>query len=105
MKFGQVIEYIKRIIFLQLNAENQAERLVPDLYISGESKWFTASFQHISIVLNLVCNKNKFYIKYKIKMVIKINLRQKKRKIKYYNNNSNENNRNNSKDNKAKTVR
>ena len=31
MKFGQLIEYNKRIIFLQNQAENEAGRLVPDL--------------------------------------------------------------------------
>ena len=33
MKFGQLIEYNKRNIFLQNYAENEAGRLVPDLFL------------------------------------------------------------------------
>ena len=33
MKFGQLIEYNKRNIFLQNYAENNARRLVPDLFL------------------------------------------------------------------------
>ena len=33
MKFGQLIEYDKRSIFLQNYAENQAGRLVPELFL------------------------------------------------------------------------
>ena len=33
MKFGQVIEYNKRNTFLQNHAENEAERLVPDMFL------------------------------------------------------------------------
>ena len=56
MKFGQVIKYNKRNVFLQNYAEN--EKLVPDLFfwnifIWDKGKWSTA------IVLNLVYNKNK----------------------------------------------
>ena len=34
MKFGQIIEYNKINIFLKNHAENEAERLVPDLSLS-----------------------------------------------------------------------
>ena len=33
MKLGQLIEYNKRNIFLQIYAENKAKRLVPDLFL------------------------------------------------------------------------
>ena len=33
MKFGQLIEYSVRNIFLQNHAENEAGRLVPDLFL------------------------------------------------------------------------
>ena len=33
MKLGQLIEYNKRNIFLQIYAENKARRLVPDLFL------------------------------------------------------------------------
>ena len=36
MKLGQLIEYNKRNIFLQNYAENQAGRLVPDLFLFFE---------------------------------------------------------------------
>ena len=36
MKFGQVIDYNKRNIFLQNYAENEARRLVPDLFLFFE---------------------------------------------------------------------
>ena len=32
MKFGQLIEYNKRNIFFENHAENEAGRLVPDLF-------------------------------------------------------------------------
>ena len=33
MKFGQIIEYNKRILFLKYYAESEARRLVPDLFL------------------------------------------------------------------------
>ena len=33
MKFGQLIEYIARNIFLQNNAENESGRQVPDMLL------------------------------------------------------------------------
>ena len=33
MKFGQLIEYNKRNIFFKNHAENEARRLVPDLFL------------------------------------------------------------------------
>ena len=33
MKFGQLIKYNKRNILLQNHAENEAGRLVPDLFV------------------------------------------------------------------------
>ena len=48
MKLGQLIESNKRNIFLQKLAENEAGRLVPDLFIFkksliwGDTKWSAA---------------------------------------------------------------
>ena len=36
MKFVQVIEYNHRNIFLQSNAENEARKLVPDIFLFFE---------------------------------------------------------------------
>ena len=36
MKFGQLIEYIVKKIFLKNHAENEAGRLVPDLFLFFE---------------------------------------------------------------------
>ena len=36
MKFGQLIEYNKRIFFFKNYAENEACRLVPDLFLFYE---------------------------------------------------------------------
>ena len=33
MKFGQLIEYITRNLFLKIYAENEARRLVPELFL------------------------------------------------------------------------
>ena len=33
MKFGQFIEYIMRIIFFKNHTENEAGRLVPDIFL------------------------------------------------------------------------
>ena len=49
------------------HAENEAGRLVPDLFLffkkvlSGHSNWSAAWFQNMSIVLKLAYNKNKFH--------------------------------------------
>ena len=60
MKFGQLIEYNKRIFFFKNYAENEACRLVPEFFlflkkslIWGETKWSAAYFRYISIALNL----------------------------------------------------
>ena len=48
MKFRHLIEYNQEIFLLKDNAQNEAARLVPDLFfffflnfILGESKWFS----------------------------------------------------------------
>ena len=46
------------------NAENQAWRLVPDLFLffqKVKSKWSEAWFPYISIALKLAYNKNKLH--------------------------------------------
>ena len=37
MKFGHLIEYYKKIFFFRNQAENVAERLVPDLFLKKKS--------------------------------------------------------------------
>ena len=68
MKLGQLIEYNKRGTFFKNYAENEAGRLVWDLFlffwkslIWGESKWSAAKFRYISIALNLQYNESKLY--------------------------------------------
>ena len=39
MKFGQLVEYNKRNIFSQNDAENEAGGLVPDLFFFGRA-WY-----------------------------------------------------------------
>ena len=58
----------KQLLFKNLNPENEAGRLVPDLFlffrksfIWGKIKWFAAYFQYNSIALNLAYNKNNLY--------------------------------------------
>ena len=41
MKFGQLIEYNKRNIFFKNYAENQARRLVPDLFLKASGQFAT----------------------------------------------------------------
>ena len=38
MKFGQLIEYDKRNIFLKNNAENEDGRLVPEFFLFSKKK-------------------------------------------------------------------
>ena len=68
MKFGQLIEYNKRNIFLQkLCRKWGRETSSRPLFIFwksliwGESKWSAASFRYISIALNLPNSKSKLY--------------------------------------------
>ena len=66
MKFGQLIEYNKRNIFLPKSCKNETVRLVSDFYFKksstwGKIKWSAAWFQYISISLKLGIQKNKFY--------------------------------------------
>ena len=68
LKFGQVIVYNNGNIFLQKSCrkwgrETSSRPLFVFLksFIWGKSKWSVASFQSLSIVLNLVNNKNKIY--------------------------------------------
>ena len=65
MKFGQLIEYNKRNIFLQKVcwkwSKETSSKPVSFFYKSltwGESKWSAAYFQHILIALDLPYNRN-----------------------------------------------
>ena len=66
MKFGQLIEYNKKNIFLQKlcrkwGRETSSRPLLifKKCLIWGKSKWSATYFQYILIALNLGCNKNK----------------------------------------------
>ena len=68
MKFGQLLEYNKRKIFLQKlcrrwDRETSSRLLFifKKCLIWGKSKWSAAYFQYISIALSLGYNKNKLY--------------------------------------------
>ena len=68
MKFGQLLEYNKRKIFLQKlcrrwDRETSSRLLFifKKCLIWGKSKWSAAYFQYISIALSLEYNKNKLY--------------------------------------------
>ena len=70
MKFGQLLQYNKRNIFLQkLCGKWGRETSFRPLFIFlkscilSKSKWSALYFQYISIALNFACNKN---IQYKI---------------------------------------
>ena len=65
MKFGQVIEYNSRNMFLHLwfrkwgSETSSRPFFVLKLFIWGKSKWSAANFQSLSIFLNLANHKNK----------------------------------------------
>ena len=66
MKFGQLIEYNKRNIFLQKSCRKWGREtssrplcFFKKSIIYGKSKFSAAKFQYISVVFNLACNKNK----------------------------------------------
>ena len=67
MKLGQLIEYIKRNIFLQTlcrkwGSQTSSRALIlKKCSIWGKSKWSTVTFQYILTALNLQYNKNKLY--------------------------------------------
>ena len=68
MKFGQLIEYNKRNIFLQKSCRKwgreTSSRPLFGFYksfILGKSKWSAAWFHYISIALKLAYNKNKLF--------------------------------------------
>ena len=67
-KFGQLLEYNKRNIFLQKlcgkwgnETSSRPLFIFKKSLIWGESKWSGAYFQLISLALNLQYNKNKLY--------------------------------------------
>ena len=68
MKFGQLIEYNKRNIFLQKLCKKWCQEtssrplsIFKKSLTWGESKWPAVKFQYISIAVNLSYNKNKLY--------------------------------------------
>ena len=52
MKFGHLIEYYKKIFFFRNQAENVAERLVPDLFFFKKKVLYEVK----AIDLQLSCN-------------------------------------------------
>ena len=70
MKFGQLIEYNKRNVFLQKSCKKWGSEASSTLFFFfflkknfkwGKSKSSSAWIQHISIAFNLAYNKNKLY--------------------------------------------
>ena len=65
MKFGQLIKYNKGNTFLQNHAENEAERLVQDLFLFFKKVLFEVKLSgpqfSFNIVLNFAYIKNKLY--------------------------------------------
>ena len=68
MKLGQLMEYNTRNIFLQKlcrkwgwGTSSRPLLIFKKCLIRGKSKWSAASFQYISIALNLGYNKNTLY--------------------------------------------
>ena len=68
MKFGQLLEYPKRIIFLKKlcrkwGRETSSRPLFVfwKSFISGKGKWSAAWFHYISIALKLAYNRNKLF--------------------------------------------
>ena len=68
MKFGQLVGYNKRNIFLQKLCQKWGRKTSSRYFfifwkslIWGESKWSAAYFGYSSIALNLPYNKNKLY--------------------------------------------
>ena len=67
IKFGQLVEYYKRNIFVKYHAENEAGRLVPELFLFFKKVLFEVKASDlqlgfnilVSIALNLACNKSK----------------------------------------------
>ena len=64
MKIGQLIDIPRKTFFFKNHAENEAGRLVPELFLffkkalyKSKSKWSATWFHLISIVLNLAYNK------------------------------------------------
>ena len=66
MKFGQLIESTIDVFFFKNHAENEARRIVLDLFsfvwktYEVKANGLELSF-NILMVLNLVCDKNKMY--------------------------------------------
>ena len=62
MKFGKLIKYNERNIFLQKSCRKWgSETTSRPRFIRGKSKWPPAWLQYISIALNLAYSKNKQY--------------------------------------------
>ena len=68
MKFGQLLEYNKRNIFLKNITENEAGKLVPDPFLDFKKSLYYVkasglqlSFNIFLIDFNLICDKNKLY--------------------------------------------
>ena len=53
MKFGQLIEYNKRNIFLQNHAEREPGRLVPDLFLFFEKALHEVKASDLQLSLNM----------------------------------------------------
>ena len=64
MKFGQVIQYNKRNIFIEISAGNEGGRLVRDFFCLFKKVWYEVKASGVSyklIVLNLAYSKCELY--------------------------------------------
>ena len=53
MKFGKVIEYNKRNIFFKNHGENEAGRLVPDLFLPFKKALYEKKASVLQFVFNI----------------------------------------------------
>ena len=54
MKFGQVIEYNKTVFFFKKHAENEAERLVPDLLLFFRKALYEVEASVLQLSFNIL---------------------------------------------------
>ena len=54
MKFGQVIEYNKAVFFFKKHAENEAERLVPDLLLFFRKALYEVEVSALQLTFNIL---------------------------------------------------
>ena len=53
MKFSQLIEYNRRNIFIQKHAQNEAVRLVPDLFLFSRKALYQVKASDLQLSFNI----------------------------------------------------